>query len=69
MMFLHVIARVRYHKKGQIDKATSQIEFDNNNSKSGEYKVKVICDNMVYTRELFLKIKQNIIKIKIYYYN
>ncbi len=36
-------------KKGQVDKITSRLEFENEGNK--EYKVEAICDNVVYTSE------------------
>lgn len=40
-------------KKRYVDKATSQLEFDDNkgNKNSKEYKVKVIWDSAVYAKE------------------
>ena len=38
-------------RKRQLNKKIRQIEFDVGNNDSGEYKVEVIWDSIVYTRE------------------
>lgn len=38
-------------RKGQLDKLTSQLWFDDANGKGNEYKVEEIWDNMVYARD------------------
>ena len=38
-------------KKGRVDKEVRLIEFDANDNDSGEYKIEVIWDSVVYTRE------------------
>lgn len=39
-------------RKRQVDKATSQLKFESNDSNGEEYKVEAICNGMVYIREL-----------------
>lgn len=38
-------------KKGQVDKITSRLEFDNSRNNDRKYEVEVIRDSEVYTRE------------------
>lgn len=38
-------------KKGQVNKATSKLEFKNDGNNRKKYKVEVICNNTIYIRE------------------
>lgn len=38
-------------RKGRVDKATSQLEFDNGNGKGGKYEVVAIYGSAVYAKE------------------
>ncbi len=52
MTFFHILLLEQdITRKGQVDKTMSRLEFKSN-SDSEEYKVKVICNNAVYLREL-----------------
>lgn len=48
--FSCIIARVEYYKKGASRQNNVQIRFKNVDNK--EYKVEVICNNMIYAKEL-----------------
>lgn len=47
-----IITDATYHIKQQIDKGTSQLKFRiDSKSKSGKYKIKTICDSVIYAKK------------------
>lgn len=39
-------------KKGQVDKKTCQFKFESNDNNNKNYKIKKICNNMIYIKKL-----------------